>query len=78
MGCRLQIIVQEGRVGLLEAAARFTPERDVRFSTLRNLVEFAHQSKTMSCAIGEGRLFAAAPAGAKKRFSLICGAFGPN
>ena len=26
-------LVQEGHVGLLEAAARFEPERDVRFST---------------------------------------------
>lgn len=26
-------LVQEGHVGLLEAAARFAPERDVRFST---------------------------------------------
>ncbi len=32
-GLPLTDLVQEGHVGLLEAAARFTPERDVRFST---------------------------------------------
>jgi RNA polymerase sigma-32 factor len=32
-GLPLTDLVQEGQVGLLEAAARFTPERDVRFST---------------------------------------------
>ena len=32
-GLPLPDLVQEGHVGLLEAAARFTPERDVRFST---------------------------------------------
>lgn len=32
-GLPLSDLVQEGHVGLLEAAARFAPERDVRFST---------------------------------------------
>jgi len=32
-GLPVSDLVQEGHVGLLEAAARFTPERDVRFST---------------------------------------------
>jgi len=32
-GLPLPDLVQEGHIGLLEAAARFTPERDVRFST---------------------------------------------
>ncbi|MBI1868325.1 MAG: RNA polymerase factor sigma-32 [Methylocystis sp.] len=32
-GLPLADLVQEGHVGLLEAAARFAPERDVRFST---------------------------------------------
>lgn len=32
-GLSAQDLVQEGHVGLLEAAARFEPERDVRFST---------------------------------------------
>jgi RNA polymerase sigma-32 factor len=32
-GLPIADLVQEGHVGLLEAAARFTPERDVRFST---------------------------------------------
>lgn len=32
-GLPITDLVQEGHVGLLEAAARFTPERDVRFST---------------------------------------------
>lgn len=32
-GLPLTDLVQEGHVGLLEAAARFAPERDVRFST---------------------------------------------
>jgi len=32
-GLPLTDLVQEGHVGLLKAAARFTPERDVRFST---------------------------------------------
>lgn len=32
-GLPLADLVQEGHVGLLEAAARFEPERDVRFST---------------------------------------------
>ena len=31
--CRWAILIQEGHVGLLEAAARFEPEREVRFST---------------------------------------------
>jgi RNA polymerase sigma-32 factor len=32
-GLALSDLVQEGHIGLLEAAARFAPERDVRFST---------------------------------------------
>lgn len=32
-GLPISDLVQEGHVGLLEAAARFAPERDVRFST---------------------------------------------
>lgn len=32
-GLPLPDLVQEGHIGLLEASARFTPERDVRFST---------------------------------------------
>jgi RNA polymerase sigma-32 factor len=32
-GLSLSDLVQEGHIGLLEAAARFEPERDVRFST---------------------------------------------
>jgi RNA polymerase sigma-32 factor len=32
-GLPLSDLIQEGHVGLLEAAARFEPERDVRFST---------------------------------------------
>lgn len=32
-GLSLADLIQEGHVGLLEAAARFEPERDVRFST---------------------------------------------
>lgn len=32
-GLPIADLVQEGHVGLLEAAARFSPERDVRFST---------------------------------------------
>src|ERR671921_506532 len=32
-GLPMADLVQEGHVGLLEAAARFEPERDVRFST---------------------------------------------
>jgi RNA polymerase sigma-32 factor len=32
-GLPLSDLVQEGHIGLLEAAARFDPERDVRFST---------------------------------------------
>jgi RNA polymerase sigma-32 factor len=32
-GLPVQDLVQEGHVGLMEAAARFEPERDVRFST---------------------------------------------
>ena len=32
-GVSLADLIQEGHVGLLEAAARFEPERDVRFST---------------------------------------------
>jgi RNA polymerase sigma-32 factor len=32
-GLAMSDLVQEGHVGLLEAAARFEPERDVRFST---------------------------------------------
>lgn len=32
-GLPLADLVQEGHIGLLEASARFTPERDVRFST---------------------------------------------
>lgn len=32
-GLSIADLVQEGHVGLLEAAARFAPERDVRFST---------------------------------------------
>ena len=32
-GLNLQDLIQEGHVGLLEAAARFDPEREVRFST---------------------------------------------
>ncbi len=32
-GLSMADLVQEGHVGLLEAAARFEPERDVRFST---------------------------------------------
>ena len=32
-GLPLPDLIQEGHVGLLEAAARFEPERDVRFST---------------------------------------------
>lgn len=32
-GLSMSDLVQEGHVGLLEAAARFEPERDVRFST---------------------------------------------
>ena len=32
-GLPIADLVQEGHVGLLEAAARFAPERDVRFST---------------------------------------------
>ena len=33
MACRWRDLVQEGVVGLMQAAARFEPERDVRFST---------------------------------------------
>src|SRR5690606_24888972 len=32
-GLPMSDLIQEGHVGLLEAAARFEPERDVRFST---------------------------------------------
>ena len=32
-GLSMGDLIQEGHVGLLEAAARFKPERDVRFST---------------------------------------------
>ena len=32
-GLSLADLIQEGHVGLLEAAARFEPDRDVRFST---------------------------------------------
>src|SRR5690606_21898455 len=32
-GLSMGDLIQEGHVGLLEAAARFEPERDVRFST---------------------------------------------
>src|SRR5690606_35581332 len=32
-GLSMSDLIQEGHVGLLEAAARFEPERDVRFST---------------------------------------------
>lgn len=32
-GLSLADLIQEGHIGLLEAAARFEPERDVRFST---------------------------------------------
>lgn len=32
-GLSMQDLVQEGHIGLMEAAARFDPERDVRFST---------------------------------------------
>ena len=35
IGDRYADLIQEGHVGLLEAAARFEPERDVRFSTCR-------------------------------------------
>ena len=32
-------LVSEGNIGLMQAAARFEPEREVRFSTLRHLVD---------------------------------------
>src|SRR3984893_5651827 len=32
-GLSLADLIQEGHIGLLEAAARFEPDRDVRFST---------------------------------------------
>ncbi|RZI58894.1 MAG: sigma-70 family RNA polymerase sigma factor, partial [Zymomonas sp.] len=32
-GLSMNDLIQEGHVGLLEAAARFEPEREVRFST---------------------------------------------
>jgi len=32
-GLPMAYLIQEGHVGLLEAAARFEPEREVRFST---------------------------------------------
>ncbi|HEV7284969.1 MAG TPA: sigma-70 family RNA polymerase sigma factor, partial [Kaistia sp.] len=32
-GLPMSDLIQEGHVGLLEAAARFEPDRDVRFST---------------------------------------------
>ena len=32
-GLSMSDLIQEGHVGLLEAAARFEPEREVRFST---------------------------------------------
>ena len=63
-------LVQEGNVGLMQAAMRFEPERDVRFSTYAAWwIRSAIQDYIL-------RNWSIVRTGAKKRCSLICGGCG--
>lgn len=68
-------LVQEGHVGLLEAAARFEPAREVRFSTYATWVESGPRSRTTSSATG--RSCAAAPLRRRRRCSSISAGSAP-
>ena len=69
-GLSLADLIQEGHIGLLEAAARFEPERDVRFPPMQ-AGGFVLQCKITSCTIG--RSCEAAQVRPRRRFSSICG-----
>ena len=62
-------LVQEGNIGLMQAADRFDPDREVRFSPMP-VGGSVHKSKIMCCAIG--RLSAPAPPRRKNHCFSIC------
>ena len=75
-GLPMADLIQEGHVGLLEAAARFEPDRFCFGSRPMRPGGSALRSKTMFCAIG--RSFVAALRQNRKPCFLIFGACGRN
>jgi hypothetical protein len=74
-GLPMADLVQEGHVGLLEAAARFEPERDVRFSPMRpggsGLDPGLHPAQLVDRARRD-------IVGPERLCSSICAAFAPS
>ncbi len=68
-------LIQEGNIGLMQAAARFEPEREVLFSTYASC-EIRSSIRTMCCAIGRSCALARRPR--RNRSSSICAVCAPR